>query len=87
MPEQKTLSQWEKEERAAAAKNLLNDPTLKAVFDGMEEEAVAVFRSKPVGDLTAASAHARILAITEIRGQLTSWVNDEKMIRKPDRGI
>jgi hypothetical protein len=52
------------------------------LFEEMEIEALDVFRTTQPGDLTAKAAHARILAVQDIRARLTSITHDEKMTRK-----
>lgn len=79
------LQPHEIEERAAEARNILNSEAFKVVIDAVHNRCIQTLLSEPVGSLTAASAHATMKALTEIKGELQSQINDETILHKRGR--
>lgn len=76
------LSDFQIDERAAEARNLLENTLLNEALDTIYSKAVTQLLNVDVGSLTAATAHAMMKAIPAVRSQLESYVNDAKMRQK-----
>jgi len=70
------------EERAAEARSFINSDVVKTIFENLQQEYLQQLIQAEVGGLTAATAHARIKALEDIRNSLQSVVNDQLMLRK-----
>lgn len=78
-------------QRAARAKALLEDPLLKEAFDVLENAQVSLFTEKVCDAEQLVEAHRMVRALRMVRDQLTSFVEDGKMLdhrakRGRDRG-
>lgn len=72
----------EKAEIAAFCRDLMNNPIFTGILSSMENDAIQVLRSEPVGSLTAAGAHASMKAVESIRQHMVILMNDEMVARK-----
>lgn len=73
------------EERAAEARAFLNSPAMRSIFDDLKEEYLQQLIQAEVGGLTAATAHASIKVLEDIRGKMQSMINDQTFHRKTGR--
>jgi hypothetical protein len=80
-----TLSAYEKQERAANAKALINDPLFKEVLDGMTQEYLTELIQTDIGGLTAVQLHANIRAVEAIRSRLQSFITEERFLARKGR--
>jgi hypothetical protein len=80
------LSPLEIEERAATARDILNTPLIRELFETMHSRQVGILLEAPVGSLTASAAHAMMRAIRELQSELQSVVTDKKMYERFNRG-
>jgi hypothetical protein len=80
------LSNFEVEEKAAAAEGLLNSPVFKSAIDDIYSRALGTLISGDVGSLTAGQAHAMLKAITELKAQLEQYIADHKVRQKYNKG-
>lgn len=69
------LTQAEKEEYAAEARNALNTRVIALVFKDLEDSYIAVLKSTNVGDLPAQNAHASLRVIEDVKARLLSYAN------------
>jgi hypothetical protein len=83
---QSRLSNYEAEERAVEAGELLKSPIFQNAVDDVYSRHIGILISAEVGSLTASAAHAMIKALEEIRGQLEQYVTDHKMRQKYHKG-
>jgi len=81
------LSSYEVDERATEAEVLLQNPVFQMAMEDVYSRATGTLLNADVGSLTAATAHATMKAINEIRGQLEQYVTDRKMRQKFQKGI
>lgn len=58
---------------------LLTHPLLVEVMTKLFSSAQSDLLNSPIGHLTATQAHARMLALKDIRASLESVLNDEKV--------
>ena len=70
-----------RDELAAAAKALLDDPLLQEVFKRIEAEAQEAMLNAEPGSPVAVAYHQRIMAIRAIHADLLRLVDDPKMLR------
>jgi len=73
------LSQLEIEERAATARDFIDNPMVQEMFDNMRSRQLGILMNAEIGSLTASAAHAMLLAIEGVQGELESIVTDKKM--------
>jgi hypothetical protein len=70
-----------RDERAADAKELLDNPLLIEVFRRIEAEAQEAMLNTEPGSPAAVAYHQRIMAIRAIHADLLRLVDDPKMLR------
>jgi hypothetical protein len=70
-----------RDERAAAAKELLDNALLQEIFRQLEDEAMARLLSVEPGSSAAVAHHQRIMAIRAVHADLIRLVDDPKMLR------
>jgi hypothetical protein len=70
-----------RDERAADAKELLDNPLLQEVFKRIEAEAQETMLNAEPGSPVAVAYHQRIMAIRAIHADLLRMVDDPKMLR------
>ncbi len=81
----KRLSDYEVEDRAKEAQSMLDSSVFKDAFDEVYSRSLSTLLAADVGSLTASAAHATMKALTDIKKQLGSFVNDDKMRQKYHR--
>jgi hypothetical protein len=75
------IDMLQRDERAAEARDLLDNPLLQEIYQKLESEAVeALLRAEP-GSSVATASHLRIMALRSIQAELTRLVEDPKMLR------
>lgn len=79
------LSHLEIEERAATARDFIDNPMIQGMFDGMRSRQLGILMNAEIGSLTASAAHAMLLAIEGVQGELESIVTDKKMLNSRDK--
>ena len=72
----------DKIQRAARAKVLLDDPLLKEAFDVLESAQISIFTDQACGAEQIMEAHRMVLALRQLRDQLTSVVTDGKLLER-----
>jgi len=70
-----------RDERAAEAKELLDNPLLQTIFGQLEIEAREAMLAAEPGSPAAVAYHQRIMAIRAINADLIRLVDDPKMLR------
>jgi len=75
----KQLSPLEMEERAAVARDFLNNPIIQEIFADMSSRQVGILYEADIGSLTAGTAHAMLRAIDSVKSELESILTDKKM--------
>ena len=86
--EKPRLSDFQIDERAAEARDILHNPVFQEAMDDIYSRAVGTLSNVEVGGLTATSAHATMKAIIDIKMQLEQYITDHKMRRKfPKEGV
>jgi hypothetical protein len=75
------IDMMERDERAADAKELLDNPLLQEVFKRIEAEAQEAMLGAEPGSPVATANHHRIMAIRAIHADLLRLVDDPKMLR------
>lgn len=80
------LSQLELEERAATARDFLNNPIFMEALAAMHSRQAGILMAADVGSLTASAAHAMMKAIGELQSELESIVTDKKISDRMNRG-
>jgi hypothetical protein len=75
------IDMLERDERAAEAKELLDNPLLQTIFGAMEVEARELMLNAQPGSQVAMAQHYRIMAIRAVNADLIRMVDDPKMIR------
>jgi hypothetical protein len=75
------IDMLERDERAADAKALLDNPLLQEVFQRMEAAATERLLSAEPGTIVAVAHHQRIMAIRSLHAELISMVEDPKTLR------
>lgn len=73
------LSDYQVEERAAAATALLNDPVILEVLKEMHDTYVATLLRVQVGTPEALTAHAGIRLVEDFRNGLIAKVTEKRM--------
>jgi hypothetical protein len=73
-----------RDERAAEAQELLDNPLLQEVFKRLADEAIEQLQGAKPASEAALSAHYRLLAIRSVQADLVRLVNDPKMLRAAD---
>lgn len=73
------------EERAAEARSFLNSPVVSSIFDELQREYLTQLIQAEVGGLTAATAHASIKVLEDVRGKLKTIVDNQTVLRKTGR--
>jgi len=71
----------ERDERAAEAKELLDNPLLQEILGRLEVEAREQMLNAEPGSPVAVAYHQRVMAIRAIHADLIRLVDDPKMIR------
>ncbi len=75
------IDMLERDERAAEAKALLDNPLLQEVLRRMETDAgEQLMRAEP-GSPVAFAEHHRILAVRALHAELIRLIDDPKMLR------
>lgn len=77
----KSLSPAELDELAADARAILNNPAFIRAFDKLERQYVDQLKAANIGDLTVPALHASMRVLEDVRGTLTSFINDAKFKR------
>jgi len=67
------------EELAADARAILGSKVLQLAFEDMERDCIQKLRGIPVGDLTAAHAHATLHVMNDLQNYLQSYINEAAM--------
>jgi ABC-type microcin C transport system duplicated ATPase subunit YejF len=67
------------EERAAEARNIINSPTMQAVFEELNAEYTEQLIQAEVGGLTASTAHASMKVLRGVQMRLQSYVTDQQI--------
>lgn len=75
------IDMLERDERAAEAQALLNNPLLTEIFQRVEKDAQDAMLSSEPGSAVAVAYHQRIMAIRAIHADLIRLVDDPKMLR------
>jgi hypothetical protein len=75
------IDMMERDERAADAKELLDNPLLQEVFKRIEAEATERMVHSGPGTSVSVSEHYRIQAIRAVHADLIRLVDDPKMLR------
>ena len=70
-----------RDERAAEAKELLDNPLLQTILGQLEIEAREAMLAAEPGSPAAVAYHQRIMAIRAINADLIRLVDDPKMLR------
>lgn len=73
------------EERAAEARNILNSQAFNWVFVELQQEYLNELIQADVGGLTAATAHARMKVLGDVRARFESFITDQLMQSKKGR--
>ena len=71
----------QRDERAAEAKELLENPLLQEILGRLELEARELMLNAEPGSPAAVAYHQRIMAIRAIHADLIRLVDDPKMLR------
>ncbi len=80
------LSNFEIEEKAIEAQELLNNSVLGEALDDIYSRARGTLMESDVGSLTAGSAHATMKAVISVRSQLEQYITDHKVRLKYHKG-
>jgi hypothetical protein len=75
------IDMLQRDERAADAKELLDNPLLQEVFKRVEAEAQEAMLNAEPGSPAAVAYHQRIMAIRAVYADLLRLVDDPKMLR------
>ena len=75
------IDMLQRDERAAAAKELLDNPLLQESFRRIEAEAQEAMLNAEPGSPAAVAYHQRIMAVRAINADLIRMVDDPKMLR------
>jgi hypothetical protein len=75
------IDMLERDERAAEAQALLNNPLLQEIFQRVEKDAQEAMLNAEPGSAVAVAYHQRIMAIRAIHADLIRLVDDPKMLR------
>lgn len=81
----KQLSDFEVDERAAAAQALLQDRNFLAAMADIREEHVNALEKAEVGSVEATSAHAGLKALLMLKARLASSITEKKMRERTGR--
>lgn len=79
------LQPHEIEERAAEARSFMNSTVVQEIFEDLQAEYLTQLIQADVGGLTAATAHASMKVLEDIRGKIKKYVVDEEFRRKKGR--
>jgi hypothetical protein len=71
----------QRDERAAEARDLIENPLLQEILGRLEVEARELMLNAQPGSPVALSYHHRIMAIRAIHADLIRMVDDPKMLR------
>jgi hypothetical protein len=69
------LTHAERDEIAADARDALNNSAMKRLFVDLEQTYINTLKSSNVGDLTAATAHASLRVLEDVKQQLLNYSN------------
>jgi hypothetical protein len=75
------IDMLQRDERAAEAKELLDNSLLQEVFRRIEAEAQEAMLNAEPGSPAAVAYHQRIMAVRAIHADLLRLVDDPKMLR------
>jgi hypothetical protein len=75
------IDMLQRDERAAEAKELLDNPLLQTILGNLEIEAREAMLAAEPGSPVAVAYHQRIMAIRAINADLIRLVDDPKMLR------
>jgi hypothetical protein len=75
------IDMLERDERAADAKELLDNPLLQEVFKRLEDETVEQLTLAGPGSEKALAYHHRLQALRAVYADLLRMVDDPKMLR------
>ena len=75
------IDMLERDERAAEAKELLDNSLLQIIFGQLEAEAREIMLAAHPGTEAAIAQHYRIMAIRAVNADLIRMVDDPKMLR------
>ena len=78
-PKKPRLSDYQVDERAAEAQELLDNSVLKDALEDVYSRAVGTLLNADVGSLTASTAHATMKSVRDVKKQLEDYVTDKKM--------
>jgi hypothetical protein len=81
MPQTPDIDMLQRDERAAEAKALLDNPLLQAILGRLEAEAQELMLNAEPGSAVAVAYHQRVMAIRAIHADLIRLVDDPKMLR------
>jgi hypothetical protein len=75
------IDMLQRDERAADAQELLDNPLLQEIYGKLESDAFeALVRAEP-GSSAATACHLRIMALRALQADLIRLVDDPKMLR------
>jgi hypothetical protein len=75
------IDMLQRDERAADAKELLDNPLLQAIFRQIEDEATERMMNSSPGSPAALAEHYRIQAVRAVYADLLRLIDDPKMLR------
>jgi hypothetical protein len=76
------LSDYEVDERAAAALALLNDKHIVDAFAALREMYINILENSPIGSEEASTAHTSLKVLQDFKASVESMVTDNKMRKK-----
>jgi len=76
------LSDLEIDNKAAEAQTILDHPVFNEAMEKVYSRALGTLLTAEVGSLTASTAHAIMIAVRNIRSELTQFISDKKMRQK-----
>lgn len=81
----KGKSPVEQDDIRASARSLVHDPAFKAACEKLHHEYVQALLAEPVGSLTAATVHASMKVLEQVRHELSLFVADERFQQRNRR--
>ena len=75
-------SDYELEERATEARMLLQNPILRECLDSVYARYLQTLQNADINSLTAASSHAMLKAIAQLKNELEAIITDHNVRMK-----
>jgi hypothetical protein len=75
------IDMLQRDERAAEARALLDNPLLQEIYSKLESDAFEALIHAEPGSPAATACHLRIMALRAIQADLIRLVEDPKMLR------